>query len=432
MRLAYSITAFPTISETFILDQITAMIDRGHDVTIFADARDDGRHGNEPVHDDVDRYQLGRFVRRRPHLPWSRLPRFLGLSVMAGRQFLRHPGMVVSSLNPFAFGVDGLNGELLRHAVPWFEAPGTERDFDVIHAHHGPNGRLAVMLRRLGVTGAPIITSFHGSDINVFPQRRGVDIYDELLTHGDRFTVNSSYTRERLEALGPLDARTEILPVGVRPETFAFTPPSQRAPLTNGAPLHVLSVGRLVSIKGFEYGIRAIAQLRDAGVPVRYEIIGAGPEHDALRALVTELHLEEHIALLGARTSDELREHYGRAHVLLAPGIVRPDGAAEAQGLVLLEAQAAGMIVIASDAGGMPACIDTERAGMCVTPGDPAAIAAAILRLLDEPHTWDARAEAGRTFVERHFNQHTLLDRLESIYVELAGHAGRTERTTHA
>ena len=65
MRLAYSITAFPTISETFILDQITAMIDRGHDVTIFADARDDGRHGNEPVHDDVDRYQLGRFVRRR-------------------------------------------------------------------------------------------------------------------------------------------------------------------------------------------------------------------------------------------------------------------------------------------------------------------------------------------------------------------------------
>jgi colanic acid/amylovoran biosynthesis glycosyltransferase len=429
MRLAYSITSFPAISETFVLDQITSMIDRGHDVTIFADALEAGGEG-QPVHEDVGRYGLAGRVRRRPDLAWSRLPRLLGLSVLAGRQLLRRPGVAGRSLNPFAFGVDGLNGELLRHAVPMLEDRREHGDFDVIHAHHGPNGRLAVMLRRLGVTGAPIITSFHGSDVNVFPRRRGVDIYEELLTRGDHFTVNSMYTRGRLEELGPLDARLEVLPVGVRPEAFAFIRPSERAALEGGAPLRLLSVGRLVPIKGFRDGIRAVAALRDANVPVRYEIIGAGPDRDALRALIAELQLEDKVALLGARTSHELREHHARAHVLLAPGIVLPDGAAEAQGLVLLEAQASGMLVIASEAGGMPDCLDRERSGMCVPPGAPAAIAEAVRFLLDRQSTWDARAESGRAFVEERFNQHVLLDRLEAIYCELAGHAGRRERTT--
>lgn len=166
----------------------------------------------------------------------------------------------------------------------------------------------------------------------------------------------------------------------------------------------ILSVGRLVEKKGFEDLIRACAWLREGQVEFRCEIIGTGERREALKALIAELDLEQHVTLVGPRSQDEVLRAYRRATVFALPCIVASDGNRDGLPTVLLEAMAVGLPVISTRLVGVPEIVEHGVDGLLVEPGDSAALAASLTRVLRDGELRDNLSRAGRRKVGQRFD----------------------------
>ena len=419
MRIAFLVRAFPTVSETFIRDQVQGLRRRGHSVEVYSlyvGSRPPSK-SDTPAHGDsgVAAYLLGRELSLS-----GALLRAARRSVSA----LRHP-MRLLHLASVGLQHPRIAAEAV-HAVPILapRSRAQERSYDVVHAHYGPTGMLGLALRRAGLLSGPLVTTFHGVDLSRYPFRRGTDCYSWLFTAGEAFTVNSEFAERRALALGAPADRLDRLPVGVPIHRIPF---KTRQPPDDG-PVRLLSVGRLEEVKGFSFGLRAAHLLLEGGIDVRYTIVGSGRLESALRSEAAHLGVRSAIDFAGSLPFDAVVREYARHHLFLMPGIQTPDGQAETQGRVLLEAQAAGLPVIASRVGGIPETVGPS-AGLLVPPGDPSALADAVVRLLDRPGEWQTMGRSGRSHVEMAYDQEKLLDRLMGIYRRVArdGLGGRAE-----
>ncbi len=412
MRIALFVGGFPTLTETWLIEQVAGLVARGHDLTVFAD-----QTGAESgVHPAVERLGLMRCVRQRPkrHAGWGR--RIVSTVGVAALRFPKHPLAMARALNVAKYGWRAASGDLVRLAVPMLER---ER-FDVVHAHHGDVGYVAAIFKEWGLIRDPLITSFHGPDLTdavVLGRSRG---YAELIRLGDLFTAGSRYMAHVAGEIGCDPSRVRVLPQGIDPSRFECLPRT----LPSEGPIRMLSIGRLAPVKGIEHAIRAMRILRERAPRLEYTIVGDGPLRGQLEGLITELGVGDRVRILGFMTSDRLAPVLGDAHFLVMPGVKLADGQVEGQGLVLLEAQACGMPVIASRAGGMPEMLDEGKTGLLSEPGNPDALAATILELLERGDRWAEMGAAGRALVEERFRVDRLLDQQVAMYAEVAGSAG--------
>ena len=179
------------------------------------------------------------------------------------------------------------------------------------------------------------------------------------------------------------------------------------------------TVGRLTRVKGVEYAIRAVSVLKEREQPVLLKLAGDGELKQELRALVHTLGVEDSVVFLGPTSHEEVRELLAEASILVHPGIVDETGACEAQGLVLAEAQAMQVPIVASRVGGIPESIVEGETAMLTPQKKPEAIADAIQELLDNPARAKRMGEAGRSFVVKQFDQSQITDRWVKIYQEL-------------
>jgi glycosyltransferase involved in cell wall biosynthesis len=177
----------------------------------------------------------------------------------------------------------------------------------------------------------------------------------------------------------------------------------------------VLAVGRLIEKKGFADLIRACALLRAEGCDFRCRIVGKGGLREALRDLIHELELEEHVELSGPMPREVLLEQYRRATVLVAPCVVGSDGNRDGLPTVITEAMALGVPVVATDVTGIPELVEDGRTGLLVRQRDPRALAAAIRRVLGDPDGARSLARAGRERVEERFDLRTNVAELRTL-----------------
>jgi glycosyltransferase involved in cell wall biosynthesis len=182
-----------------------------------------------------------------------------------------------------------------------------------------------------------------------------------------------------------------------------FNPKANRVLESGRTPL-ILSVGRLVEKKGFEDLIRACGILRDKGLNFRCEIIGKGPREAAIRELIAQLNLNDHVRLLGAKPQDDVVAIYEQATVFALPCIVAEDGNRDGLPTVLLEAMAMGLPTVSTNLTGVPEIIDDESTGFLVPPQDPPALASALTRLLSEMALCKSMGDAARIKVAREFD----------------------------
>lgn len=408
LRIAFLIRAFPTVSETFIRDQIEGLRDRGHEVDVFS-LYVGATSPEEEVGADV-RYLIGQelplpraILRAAARALWSTLhPRAF---LQVGLLFRRQPRIGAEAL----------------HALPVL-APLTGRH-DIIHAHYGPTGMLALALRKAGSLCGRVVTTFHGIDLSRYPLRNGPGCYDWLFEEGEAFTVNSRFSEERAVVLGAPPSRLHRLRVGVPLDRIPFDPPTR----PDSGPVRLLSVGRLEEVKGFGYGLRAVRLLLDRGIDARYTVVGGGRLHDRLRQEAAGLGLDSVVQFTGPLSFAQVIREMGRHHLLLMPGVETTDRQAETQGRVLVEAQAAGMPVVATEVGGIPETL-AAGAGTLVPPRDSGALADAVLRLIDQSEEWREMGRRGRAHVERHYDQEDLLDRLIRIYHHALGGGASGDR----
>ena len=273
-----------------------------------------------------------------------------------------------------------------------------------MHCHFGFTGKLIAEIKELGFLHCPVVTSYHGTDIGSGVTKK---TYQELHETGEKFTANSKFSADRAIELGCPEELISLLPVGLSLPAFPY---SERT-LTPPESLQILTVARLIHSKGIHIAIEAIRQLADKGIDVHYHIVGDGPERESLTEQAHDLPVTFHGALLREATVEQFRS----AHLFVLPSIE-----IEGQGLVLQEAQAVGLPVIASRCCGIPEGILEGKSGLLVPEGDPTALAESIIRLREQHQEWPEFGRSGRALVERKFNIENLNDRLVEIYEEVA------------
>lgn len=262
----------------------------------------------------------------------------------------------------------------------------------------------------------PLLATLHGSDVftttttsrdprHAWHRRNVLGV----MARADRVLCVSRFLADEAVAAGADPATVEVHHQGV--DTDFLTP---GAPDRGEGPPRVLFVGRLAALKGVDDLVSASAQLARRGVEHELVLVGSGP----LRAPLEEhARSHPHLTIAGPRDREGVRAAMRGAHVLVLPSTPR-----EAAGLVLLEAQACGVPVVAYDSGGKPEMLQRDRTGLLVPHGDVPALAdavAAVLRLDRAEH--DAMAVRARDFVVAERSLPVTAARLGEHYDALLG-----------
>jgi glycosyltransferase involved in cell wall biosynthesis len=378
---------FPVVSETFIVAEVRELARLGHPVTVFADHPPaDPALGVEDVRtvylqDQTRRERLTALVAviaRRP------------LACIRDRRDRRRFESVEPTLP-------------LRDLAPAIRR--LMRTPDVrVHAHFAAGFALHA-LRATRIAGRDFSLTAHGYDIYQSPRN-----LEEKLRAADVVTSGCDYTVADLRGIAGSDhaARVHRIVMGVDPDHFRRSEP-------HTADRTVLAVGRLVEKKGFVDLIRAAADPSLAGVLGRVVILGEGPLHDALTHEIERLGVADRVELLGRTEHAEVRDWLERAAVLAMPCVVARDGDRDSMPVVVKEALAMEVPVVATDEVGLPELVRPEF-GRTVPPGDPAALARALRELLELSP--DERARMGRTgrrFVSEFANVETETAKLSAL-----------------
>ena len=399
MKIAYIVDVFPNLSsDTFILNQITGLLDRRCEVDIYAKIA----LGGDQLQPDVIKYKLlDRTFYYDMEMPKNMLLRIIKAFSLIILNLRYKPISLLKSLNIFKFGKEALSLKLLYATVPFLD----KGPYDVIHCHFGPNGSLGVRLRELGIFKSPIITTFHGYDIRLALEE-GAGIYKRLFREGDVFLSICDYNYKKLISFGVDKERIVYHPVGIDLAQFQYKWNSED--LTEDKKIKVLTVARLVRVKALENGIMAINKihLEHPDIDLEYNIVGDGYLTQELTQLIQDLKLEKIVHLLGPKKQNEIVNILRSSHIFVLPSL------AEALPVSLMEAQAVGLPVIATDVGSVDEVLVMDESGYCVPASDVEAIAEKLYLLIVNPWKWPIMGRIGRKNIEDNFNIDILNDRL--------------------
>jgi colanic acid/amylovoran biosynthesis glycosyltransferase len=278
---------------------------------------------------------------------------------------------------------------------------------DLYHAHFGPAG-----YRVVDAGLAPAITSFYGYDASERSTlERWGSGYRRLFRKGAAFVAEGPVMRERLIGLGAPPDRTHVIPL-----IADLDDDWEPASLAEDEAPRVLMTGRLVEKKGFADGIAAFAEARRGRDDARLLILGGGPEEERLRLVTRALGLEDAVEFVPPQPRERFRELVRSCHVVLQPSRTASDGDAEGGApTTLLEAQALGRIVVATDHADIPNIVDRETA-LLAPEGDAEALADRLTTALTAPEEWARRGTAGRRFVEANHSRLHVAMLLERLY----------------
>jgi colanic acid/amylovoran biosynthesis glycosyltransferase len=403
MKVAFVVGRFPAVSQTFVLNQITGLIDRGVGVDVYSRYRDADR----VRHAAVDAYGLRERTSYPRPAPAREALRRGRLAMLLARAFARSGGSPDRLVRLMRHGrTDGSRALGFSHL-----AAGGTRDYDAILCHFGSEGLLGSALRNVGLLRGPLLTAFHGYDLSRSLSEAGSDMYARLFVEGDRFLPVTDFWKAKLVELGCPPGKIVVHRMGVDCRRFTWAP--RALPATG--PVRLVTVARLVEKKGVEYAIRAVAACARAGMDVEYVIVGTGPLQPELAALASTLGVAERITLVGAKSQEDVAALLRESHILLAPSVTAADGNMEGLPVALMEALATGIPVVSTQHSGIPELVEDGVTGLLVPERDVDALAAALRRLASDRELYLRVSREGRRRVEAEFDVDALNDRLVEI-----------------
>jgi len=432
MRIAIFVGSFPLISETFILHQITGLIDLGHDVDIFAE--------NKPpegtlIHPEVFKYDLlarTKYVDAPPESTYWEMPVYpingetwlpgndkpipnMLRILNAGEAFTRcysvSPELTMATLDRHEYG---FQAESLSALYRLYALCSQSKTYDIAHAHFGPVGNNFRFVKALW--SVPFLVTFHGYDFSIVPRKEGSDVYQKLFGTADAVTVNSEYTRKSVENLGCSAEKIYKLAVGINPDEFTYRECLRKST----EPVRIITVGRLTEKKGIEYSIRAFAKVREKHPEALYDIIGEGPLRTDFEKLVCELGIEDSVTLYGAQDAGFVRQKIAEAHLFVLTSVTAENGDQEGTPVSLMEAQAAGLPVISTFHSGIPEVVIDGHSGFLLRERDALALAERLIYLIENPEICLKMGQQGRKHVEDKFDIRKLNQELVSLYKTLS------------
>ncbi len=414
MRVVLVVPRFPRLSETFIANKFVGLIDAGWDAYIACRQAAPGEWATLPAL--ADRPEL----RGRVRAQWLHEPRWLAV-------LLWLPALLITLLRaPRAVG------RYWRVVWPRFRWGAFKRLYldatlialapDILHFEFGALAVGQTYLKE--ALGCALTVSFRGYDLN-YAGIELPDFYWPLWQTVDAVHVLGMVLWRRAIDRGcPPDKPHALIPPAIdadafRVMRFRLDGECDQLPASAERPLRLLSVGRLEWVKGYEYALRAAQLLAEEGVPFEYRIIGDGNYLEPLAFARYEMGLEEHVTFLGAQPQPEVAAQMAWADVFVQASV--SEGFCNA----VIEAQAMGLPVVASDAGGLPENVADGRTGFVVPRRDPAALAARIAELGRDPGLRRELGAAGRARVEECFSLPRQIAEFDRFYREVAARHAR-------
>ncbi len=285
----------------------------------------------------------------------------------------------------------------------------------LIHAHFGPQGWELLRLQR--ATGLPLVTTFYGYDMSMLP-REGLwrERYAELFATGEIFLVEGPNMRGALIELGCPPSKVRIQRIGI---DLALVPFRPRGPAI-GRPVRLFFCGRFTEKKGLLDALEAVAAVRARHPRVEFCVIGDGEERPRVERAIESLDLTDCVRLLGLQPYEVVRRELAAADILLAPSRTASNGDTEGGApTILLEAQAAGLPVVATTHADISFVVMAGKSGLLAPEGDLPALAECLESLLDIPERWAEMGRAGRRHIEQEHDVRTTAAGLEEIYLAL-------------
>jgi colanic acid/amylovoran biosynthesis glycosyltransferase len=290
---------------------------------------------------------------------------------------------------------------------------------DVIHFEFGSGavGRMYVRER----LGSLVSVSFRGHDIE-FVGLETPGYYDGVWRDADAVHVLGEHLWRRALSRGcPPNKRHALIPPGVEIQSHETGGIEVRPHDPSG--LRLIMVGRLAWSKGFEYGLHALSLLAEQGVDFECRIVGGGPYLESVAYARRQLGVAEQVSLVGAINHSEVSRHLAWADVMVVPSV--QEGFSNSA----LEAQARGVPVVTSDAGGLAENVQDQVTGFVVSRRDPWEMAERLMILARDRDLLETFGRAGRERALRRFSLDLQTDRWIRFYEELLANAdSRTGR----
>ena len=311
MNILYVVNQFPKLSESFVINEVTELSRRGHNVSVFALDRTD----ESITHDEVEEIDIDVYYGEFPSIrSFSELfsKYILNLSVMKRAAFIDRPhyhayylhlGRQISKIT------DTVNAE-------------------IVHAHFAGSNRLAVSYAA-AYHDIPCTVTAHANEIFSNPDIRRLRRVCSRFNH---VVVPSEYNKRYLRDEIGVNTEMSVVPATTDVEKFE---PSEEC--VSG---RLLTVARLVEKKGYEYAIDTVAKLVGRGYDVEYHIVGTGEREELLRERVRNRGIENYVEFLGHVSDEQLRSELHEAELFVLPCVIAADGDRDVAPVALKEAMA--------------------------------------------------------------------------------------------
>jgi N-acetyllactosaminide 3-alpha-galactosyltransferase len=295
------------------------------------------------------------------------------------------------------------------------------KDFDIVHTHCPPFGFTRAVRNRLNI---PHVATYH-CDTTMSEKFLGMKMPKFVIKAVEAAT--NAYARLILPKVDAIINTTEsyastspvmrniahnAIPIGIHYEMFDASRQKQGITEASRDMKKVLFLGRFAANKGIDYLVKAIPVVLKAVPDAKFVLCGDGEEKPHIEAFIDQVGVRANIEFRGKVNLDEMVNLYSTSAMYVFPSINR----LEAFGIVQLEAMSCSTPVIASNIPGVNNVMEVGKSGLLVEPRDVEGLAAAIIKLLNDPATAKNMGMRGRQLVETKYNWKTIGDQIENLY----------------
>ena len=377
MKIGLVLASVPGYSETFFTNKIKGLSDEGHSVCLFTTTRGKVRFTDAKVIYGPD---LSGGKLRQSVVSILALAKLLLISPTVAARFYR------LERNNGASGSESIRRLIVNsHILP--------RKLDWLHFGFATMGIDRELVGK--AIGAKVAVSFRGYDISVYPAKHP-NCYIRLFAYIDKVhTISNGLLNKGYQIGLPETTKTTKISPAINSERFY----DYRSSVFSGEIIKIITVARLHWIKGLEYTFEALALVQEAGIQFRYRIIGEGAELERLVFACHQLNLQDSVEFVGRLNHDEIPDILKSGDMYLQYSI--QEGFCNS----VLEAQAAGMLCIVSDAEGLSENVLDKQTGWVVPKRRPDLLSQKIIEVINMPRdTLLAISNTASERVQKEFN----------------------------
>ena len=408
-KVTFLVNEFPVLSETFVIEQVCALIDKGFDVSILACKKT----ADANLIPKFEQYKLDEKLTCLDTFPSGAEGKRRMLTVLVKNfYYIKNKGGFIKTL---FHSIKSKNMSVLKQLAICAQFSREKFESDFVICHFLPNGHMAYVLREFSALYCDTIATIaHGYDVSLHKViKKWQYAYTQLVAGTELLLpISKRWSDLLINDYYASPEKVRVHHMGVNVDSFCFSP---RKVNPQSGPVKFIAVGRATEKKGLEYAIKAISQTENA----QLSIVGGGELLDDLEQLIEKLQANKKVTLLGPLPHDNVLSLLAESHVFILPSITANDGDMEGIPVALMEAMASGMLVLSTNHSGIPELIKHKKSGLLSDERSVEQLVGNVNYVLNNPEHVDALIREARLTVEREFNNHVLNQELANLIINL-------------